>query len=108
MIGFNLGRPCLVKSLREQQAVNQCNVFKNYFGYIQRHIFSDHEISILLIDQPMVMLYHGHVKQYTLHIDATGLLIRKLRHLKKFCIILLLNISQPTKTKILIKGSWLH
>ena len=31
----------------------------------------------------MVMLYHEHVKQYALHIDATGSLIRNLRRFKK-------------------------
>ena len=52
----------------------------------------------MLIDQSMGMLYHEHVKQYVLHIDATGSLKRNIQHLKKFCIILLLNISQLLQT----------
>ena len=46
-------------------------------------IITDGEGRIVLIDQPVVMLYHEHVQQYALHIDATASLIRNLRRFKK-------------------------
>ena len=72
-----------LKKEDEKHAIKQGATYRRFFGYIQKPIITLAEISIILIDEPMVMLYHELAKNSTLYVDATGSVVRNVKGFKK-------------------------
>ena len=72
-----------LKKLDEEQAIKQGATFRNNFGCIQGPIVTNDEISIVMLDQPMAMLYHEHIRNNSLFIDGSGTAINNIKGFKK-------------------------
>ena len=82
----------------EKEAIKLGHTFRNEFGYINCPVVSENELSIILMDQPMVMLYHQTVKNDILFIDATGSVVKQPKYLKKilyYACVIPYNLSPP-------------
>ena len=55
-----------------QESIRAGHVFRREFGYVHQANFSHDSIEIILIDELMAKLYHEHVRDNILYIDATG------------------------------------
>ena len=56
----------------EEESIIAGHVFRHEFGYMHKANFSQNNIEIILLDEPMATLYHEHVRNDILYIDATG------------------------------------
>ena len=76
----------LRESLRykdEEESMRLRWTFRTEFGYIQKPIINPDNVQIILLDQIMTMLYHEHVRNDVLYIDATGSVTDKLKWLPR-------------------------
>ena len=61
-----------MRQMDEEESVKLGWTFRTEFGYIQKPIINPDNLQIILMDQIMTMLYHEHVCNDVLYIDATG------------------------------------
>ncbi len=56
----------------EKECLEKAITHRTNFGYIHRALIDNEQLQIILMDQVMAALYHEHVRNDILHIDATG------------------------------------
>ena len=61
-----------LRQMDEEESIKLKLTFRTESGYIQKPIVNPNNLQIILIDQIMALLYHEHVCNDVLYIDATG------------------------------------
>ena len=72
-----------LRQMDEEESIKLKWTFRTEFGYIQKPIVNPDNLQIILMDQIMAMLYHEHVCNDVLYIDATGSVTDQAKWLSK-------------------------
>ena len=67
----------------EEESIRLQWTFRTEFGYIQKPVINPDTLQVVLMDQIMAMLYHEHIKNDVLYIDATGSVTNQIKWLSK-------------------------
>ena len=72
-----------IAAMDEEECIKEGHVFRRELGYMHKATFSHNSIQIILIDEPMATLYHEHVRNDMLYIDATGTATDRIKRYSK-------------------------